>query len=71
MSICARTKHRPGPEVTDGPDAYAADCTVCGLKLWTWWSDNDGDGVGHWTRWGPAPVPVVVLGFRSQPAASG
>lgn len=60
MSDCEATQHRPGPPTADGRDVYYADCRVCGLLLWTFWCDYDGDGAGHWTRWKPAPARVIA-----------
>lgn len=41
-------------------DERRAPCTGCGVELSSLFDDYDGDGEWHWTRWQPAPIPVVV-----------
>lgn len=52
--------HFPGTIVQIDADQQWSTCTDpdCGVPIHSMWSDYDGDGHGHWTAWGPAPLPI-------------
>ncbi len=54
--------HRPGTIVHVDDDLMWSTCTTlaCSEPISSAWDDYDGDGHWHWSRWGPAAIPVDI-----------